>query len=118
MLTDIRVIRRALERDVESDLDAELAGLGDEPAEVLERSEFGLDGLMSALLAADRPRAARIACRAACAVVRTLPLRDANRMDGRQIQYVEAHRRDFRQQCLHVRECAVFAGPRRRRTRK
>ncbi len=41
MLLHIRMIRRALEGDVEGDLQVELAGCAHEPAEILERAELG-----------------------------------------------------------------------------
>ena len=61
MLAHPRVIGRALDREVERDLHAELRGAAHEAVEVVERAELGVDGVVAALGAADRPRAARIA---------------------------------------------------------
>jgi hypothetical protein len=54
------MIRRALDREVERDLEPVLARRRDEPAEIVERSELGMDRVMTALVAADRIRAAVI----------------------------------------------------------
>src|SRR5207245_4949315 len=57
MLLEPRVVRRALEGEVERDLDTELLGTRDEPIEVLDRAEPGVDRGVTALGTADRPRA-------------------------------------------------------------
>src|SRR5439155_15553415 len=56
------VIGRALERDVQGDLDAELVARGgDEMFEVLDRPELRMHGRVAALTRSDRPRAAGVA---------------------------------------------------------
>ena len=47
------VIWRGLEGDVERDLHAERFGAGDEGAKVVQRAQARLDGVVSALVAAD-----------------------------------------------------------------
>ena len=59
VLGDPRVVGRALEGQVERDLQAVLARGGDERVEVLERAEIGVEGGVAALRGADGPRAAR-----------------------------------------------------------
>src|SRR5688572_3937874 len=61
MLGHVRVVRRALKRDVERDGYAVRARRLDQPAEVLGRSELRVDRLVAAFPRADRPRAARFA---------------------------------------------------------
>ena len=105
------MIGRALEGDVERDLDAELAGACEQPAEVLERAEARMHGLVSAFAAADRPGTSGIVRRGAGAVVGALALDFADRMDRRQIEDIEAHRGDIGEESLDVRQRAVLAGP-------
>ena len=57
MLADVRVIRRALEGDVQRDLQPLAPGHLDEVVEVLQRAEFRVDRLVPPLRAADRPGA-------------------------------------------------------------
>ena len=92
-----RVVGRALQREVERDLEAELVRLGDERVEVLERAEVGMDGVVAALGRADRPRDAGIAGPGVERVVRALAKRRADRMDRREVDDVEAHGGDGRQ---------------------
>ena len=58
---DPGVVGRALQREVERDLEPELVGLGDERVEVVDRAEVGVDGVVAAVLRADRPRRAGVA---------------------------------------------------------
>src|SRR6185437_2395988 len=118
MLPDVRVIGRALEGDIQRDLQAQSAGAGEQSAEVFESAEARMHGLVSALTAADRPWASRVAGGGADAGVGALALDLAERMDRRQVQHVETHRGDVGQQSLEVREGTVLAGPGRSGTRK
>ena len=61
VLLQPRVVGRALDREVERDLEPELARRGDEAVEVLDRPELRVDRGVAAVLVADRPRAARVA---------------------------------------------------------
>ena len=60
MLAHVRMVGRALERDVERELEPELAGAGDEPPEILERAELRVQRLVAAFGGADGPRAADV----------------------------------------------------------
>ncbi len=92
------VIGRALQGQVECDLETEPVGLGDERGEVLRGAEVRVDRVVPAGRAvgertADRPRAARVVRAGGGRVVRPLAVRDADRVDRREVHDVEAHRR-------------------------
>ncbi len=61
MLGHPRVIGCTLQRQVQRDLDVRRRGGRDQGLEVLEGPELGMDRLVAAVGAADRPRAADIA---------------------------------------------------------
>ena len=61
MLLHVGMVRRALEGDVQGDLDLHLARLAHQPPEILQRAEFRMDRLVPAFRRADRPGAARLA---------------------------------------------------------
>ena len=67
----------------------------DEAIEILDRAEPRFDGHVSALVRSDRPRAARIVRAGRQRVVRSLAEAAADRVDRRQVQDVEPHRRDI-----------------------
>jgi hypothetical protein len=50
------MVGRGLQRQVERDFEAQLRGAGDEPVEVLDRAQLGMDRVVTALVGADRPR--------------------------------------------------------------
>lgn len=58
---DVGVVGRALEGDVEGDLQAVALCLGPQVLEVLAGAQLGQDGLVAAFLCADGPGAAHIA---------------------------------------------------------
>ena len=118
VLADPRMIGRRLERDVERDLETEPVRDGDEAIEVVERAEPGLDGRVSAVFGADGPRAARIARRRRQRVVPALAVRAADRMDRRQVEDVEAHRRDVGQPRFGVAQRAAARRVGRARARE
>ena len=109
MLLQPRVVGRALDREVERDLDADLAAARHEPLEVVERAEVGMDRGVAALLAADRPRAADVVLLRGERVVAALAVRDADRMDRRQVDDVEAELRELRQHLLDALQAAERA---------
>ncbi len=82
-------------------------GRTDQPAEILQRAEFGKDGVVTAFLAADRVGAADIIRLGVEAVVAALAVGVSDRMDGREIQHVESHRADARQVRDHIVESAM-----------
>src|SRR5690606_41945168 len=66
-----------------------------------------MGGLVAAGASADRPRAARVARGRVERVVSPFAMRLADRMDRRQIDDIEAERRDVRQPRLRALERAV-----------
>jgi hypothetical protein len=98
MLLEPRVVGRALDREVERDLDAVLAARLDEAVEVLLRAELGMDRVVPTLGAPDRPRAPGIALLGGRRVVAPLPVRRADRVDRRQVENVEAELGELRHQ--------------------
>jgi hypothetical protein len=103
------VLGRALDRVVERDLDALLAGGADEALEVVQRAELRVHGGVAALLGADRPRAARVVRPGLERVVRPLAVRAADRMDRRQVEHVEAELGEARELRLDALEAAPGA---------
>ena len=89
-----RVVGRRLQREVEGDLEVELTGARDEGVEVLERPEVGVDRVVAAVLAADRPRRAGVLGARGQGVVGALAVDLADRVDRREVDDVEAHLRD------------------------
>src|SRR5207244_2183794 len=89
MLREPRMIRRALDREVEADLDLELPRAPHKALEVLKRAELRMNRRVAALLGADRPGAPRIVGTGLERVVPALPARVPDRMDRRQVDDVE-----------------------------
>ena len=108
MLLHVGMVGRALERDVERDLDARARA----PRATRRRKSSSVPS--SGWIALCPPSAAPIAQglptssgSASSALLRPLRLLAADRMDRRQVQHVEAHRGDVRQARLDVAEGAV-----------
>jgi hypothetical protein len=97
------MVRRALDREVERDLDARRAPGLDHRVELLPRPEAGVDRVVAALGPADRPRAAGVAGLGDERVVAALPVRRPDRVHRRQVDDVEAELRELRQ---HLRDAA------------
>src|SRR5439155_7380498 len=72
-------------------------------------AQVGVDGLMSALAGADRPRAARVLRPRLERVVLALAVRPADRVHGRQVDDVEAELRELRERLLDAGEAAPRA---------
>ncbi len=89
-----RVVRCALQGEVESDLHTQCPGLGDELVEVLDRAQRRVDGIVATALAADRPGRAGIVGTRDEGVVRALAVDLPDGMDRWQVDHVEAHRGD------------------------
>ena len=81
----------------------------DEPLEVGDGAEVGVHRLVPAFGGADRPGAARIVRPGRERVVAALAVRPADRMDGRQVDDVEAQLRESRKLCAHAVEAAPGA---------
>src|SRR5581483_3277433 len=90
MLPQPRVVGRALDREVERDLESELLRTRNEPVEVVDRPELRCDGVVTALLCADRPRAPRIALLRGQRVVAALAAGVPDGVDRRQVDDAEA----------------------------
>src|SRR5919112_492331 len=92
--------RRGLQREVQRDLHAEVAGAVDEGVEVVEVAQLGVDRVVAAVGGADRPRRADVArlgdgvAARHRGAVRALAVNGADRVDRGQVDHVEAHRRD------------------------
>ncbi|MPM41961.1 hypothetical protein SDC9_88623 [bioreactor metagenome] len=93
VLADPGMIGRSLQGQVEGHLDAELPGPGDEPVEVLEGAQVGVDRVVAAVGRPDRPDRPGIAGLGGQGVVAALAEGGADRVDRRQVDDVEAHRR-------------------------
>ncbi len=107
MLTQPGMIGRALDGEVERDLEAMIACGRDQSAEILERPERGMQRVVTAFAAADGVRTADILRRGDQAVVASLAGGHADRMDGREIKNVEAHVAYAGQALDHIGEGAV-----------
>ena len=103
------MVRRALERVVQRDLEPAVSGGSKERAEVRQRPQGGIDRLVPPVLVADGPRGARVVGARLERVVSSLPEAPPDRMDRRQVDHVEAHVRDLRQPLDAVAERAGSA---------
>jgi hypothetical protein len=99
-----------LERDIERDIDALLARFGDEASEILESAKLRVNRLVASRFATDGPGAAMVLLRRARLVVRPFALGKADRVNRRQIQHVEAHRRDIGEARFYILKRAVLSG--------
>ena len=110
MVVHVRMVGRALERDVERDLEPERARPRDQPPKVIERAKLRVQRLVAAFGRADRPRAADVVRVGGKRVVAPLAPLAPDRMNRRQIKDVEAHLRDVRQTLFAIAQGAVRAG--------
>src|SRR5439155_11203517 len=106
MLLQPWVVGRALDREVDADLDPQLLRLGDELLELFERAELRVDRVVAAELGADRPGAARVERTRFERVVLALAVRASDRVDRREVDDVEAELRKLRQHRAHALEAA------------
>src|SRR5579862_8460217 len=109
MLLQPRVVGRALDGEVERDLDPMPFRLGDEPAELLLRAERWVDRVVAAPLGADRPGAADVAELCTLGVVSSLPVRLPDGVDRREVEDVEPELGEAREQRAHALEAAPRA---------
>ena len=110
VLLDPGVVRRALEGVVEGHLHPEAPRPGPEGVEVGEAAELGVERRVAALGRADGPGAARVARAGLQRVVAALTEGPADRVDGRQVDHVEAHVGHGRQPVGGAGQSAVGAG--------
>ena len=110
MLLDPRMVGGALDGEVDGDLQAVVAGGLDQPGEIVEAAELGMDGVVAAVGRADRIGAARVVRAGGQRVVLALAEGAADRMDRRKIEDVEAEIAHIGQLGDHVVEGAVAVG--------
>ena len=117
VLVDPRMVGRAIDGEVHRQLQAEFARLLLKVQKIVERAELGGDRLVAAAHAADGVRAAGVVRAGDEAVVRPLALGRPDRVDGRHVQRVEAHRGNRRQARFRFaeRRAAGRVGPLRTR---
>jgi hypothetical protein len=96
------MVGRALNREVERDLQSILARCRNEGAEIIQRTELGMDRVVPALMAADRIGAARIARRRGQRIVAAFPVLPSDRMDRWKIKNVESHLTNIREAADHI----------------
>src|SRR5690606_13711257 len=80
----------------ERHLESQLLGARREVLELAQRAELWVDRVVAAVRAADRIRAAGVAWLRCERVVAPLAVREADRVDRREVDDVEAHFRDGR----------------------
>ncbi len=118
MLLDPRMIGRAVDREVERELEAVGVRRLDQAVEVIERAELGMERVVAAVRAADRVRAAGIVGGRRQRVVAALAVLPADRVDRGEVEHVEPHALDVGQAADHVVEGAVAGGIAARRARE
>ena len=107
MLHEPRMVARALNGEIEGELEAVAVGGLDQGGEVVPGAELRVERIVSALGRADGIGAARVAGRSRQAVVAALARGSADRMDRREVEHVEAHVAHVGQAFDHVAERAV-----------
>ncbi|MNQ87439.1 hypothetical protein D3C85_1026620 [compost metagenome] len=110
MLLEPGVILGALDGEIQGDFQAMVGSRGHQPAKILAAAQLRMDRLVAAFIAADGVRAAGVIGARLQRVVRALAKTAANRVDGREIQDVEAHVANHRQALVHVVEGAMTRG--------
>ena len=110
MLGEPGMVGRRLEGEVERDLEPEGTCGGDEPVEVVDRPQLAVHRGVAAVGRADGPRAAGILGPRPEAVVGSLAVRAADRVDRRQVHDVEAELGEPRQRRFDALQPAERAG--------
>src|SRR5437867_10479061 len=105
-----RMIRRALPREIDRDLEAEALGFAAEPFEILEGAEPRLDRRVAAVRRSDRPWTPGITWSGDERIVAPFAEARADRMNGRQIDDVEPEIGDARQAISRLAERAAPRG--------
>ena len=104
VLAQPRMVGRALDREVERDVHSELVRGRGELSHILERSKLGMHRVVAARLGSDRPRRSRIAGGGRERVVPALAIGEADGMDRRQVDDVEADGSELGKHLLDPRE--------------
>src|SRR5271169_1368275 len=102
MLARPRMVGRALDREVDRDLQSQPPGRRYEVIEIVQAAKRRLDRGMAAGFAADRPRTAGTVGKRSQRVVGPLAMRVADRMDGREVNNVESQVMDRGQPALRL----------------
>ncbi|MNF30617.1 hypothetical protein D3C84_113620 [compost metagenome] len=110
MLLEPRVILGTLNGEVEGDFQTVIGGGSDQSTEVLASAELRVNGFVAALLATDGIRAAGIIGAGGQGIVAPLAMGAANRVDRREIEYVEAHVLNHWQTRVHIVKSAMTVG--------
>ena len=90
VLLEPRVVRGALDGEVERDVDLVLRGGGAQRGDIVVRAQLLVHRVVAARRVADRPRRARVVRGRHQHVVGALAVREADGMDRRQVEDVEA----------------------------
>ena len=104
------MVRRALDGEVQRDLEAKLARPRDESIEVGQRSQLGIRRRVAAVRATDGPHAAGITGLRRQRVVAALAVGQTDRVDRRQVHDVETERGRPLEHRLGILERGVAAG--------
>ncbi len=104
------MIGRGLHREIERHLHPVRGAGGDEIAEILERAELRMDGVVAAERAADRIGAAGLAGLRLHIVVAAFAVLLADRMNGREVDRIEPHCRDIVEPRHRVAERRAASG--------
>src|SRR5882757_1842774 len=107
MFFDPGMIGRALKCDIHRQLQPMLLCCFDQTIKVTQRTQFMVDGLVSTICVADRPRTSNLTLCCNDIVVTSLAKCSADRVNRWQIEHVEAHLYHLRQKALYVLQCAV-----------
>jgi hypothetical protein len=106
MLLEPRVVGGGLDGEVERDVDAVLRRRGAQRPHVVVRAELGMHAVVAARRVADRPRRPGIALAGHERVVAALAVGQPDRVDGWQVEDVEAQLAQPRQLLLHAAQAA------------
>ena len=86
------MVGRTIDREIERDLHSAFSHFALEPIEIFERPQRGLHRFVTASFASDRPGHAGIAWFCSHGIVSPFAISMSDRMNRREINYVEAHR--------------------------
>src|SRR5262249_41124590 len=111
MLFEPGMIGRALNCEIECNLQIVVTTGCNEALEISQRSELRMDGIVPALGRADRIETAGVIGPGVELVVASLPVGAADRMDRGKVDDVETKLDNFRQSRDAIVKRSVFAGP-------
>src|SRR6266700_5284616 len=104
------MVWRALECDIQCNLQSKFLRACDQSAEILESPQLWANRFMPAFLRTDGPRASDVLGSGLFGIVPTLAMRTTYGMNRRKIQNVKSHSRDVLQPFLTVPEGPVSPG--------